>query len=107
MLAGIAAASSQDTEAVSSSLKRSRDEFEGEASCEAAWKLVEAHDRVFAPFRDSAIDRWHRRTVLSAGSAALRNNLRALNQSISAQVAAIMRDSSKFIKRTRCAPRLV
>lgn len=32
------------------------------------------------------MDRWHRKTMLMTGSGALRSNLKALNQSLSAQV---------------------
>jgi hypothetical protein len=32
------------------------------------------------------MDRWHRKTLLMTGSGALRSNLKALNQSLSAQV---------------------
>lgn len=31
------------------------------------------------------MDRWHRKTMLMTGSGALRSNLKALNQSLSAQ----------------------
>ena len=47
--------------------------------------MDEAYRR-FAPYRDSSLDRWHRKTMLMTGSAALRGNLKALNQSLSAQV---------------------
>ena len=47
--------------------------------------MDEAYQR-FAPYRDSSLDRWHRKTMLMTGSAALRGNLKALNQSLSAQV---------------------
>lgn len=77
--------------------KRSREE----AGLDDLWSEVESHHRVLAPFRDAALDKWHRRTVLSSGAGALRNQLRALNQSITTQVAAVMRDPGKFIKRTQ------
>ncbi len=39
-----------------------------------------------APFRDAALDRWHRKALLAAGGGATRVGLRALDQAISAQV---------------------
>lgn len=58
-------------------------------------------DRSFAAFRDSSLDRWHRKTMLSAGNAAMRSNLRALNQSVSQQVAALMANPAKLLQRTQ------
>ncbi|GIL75458.1 hypothetical protein Vretimale_8087 [Volvox reticuliferus] len=71
---------------------------------ECLWRRISLHSEALAPFRDLSLDSWHRRTVLSSGSGPLRNSgLRALNQSISNQVQALMRDPAKFIKRTRLA----
>ncbi|GLI61940.1 hypothetical protein VaNZ11_004501 [Volvox africanus] len=71
---------------------------------ECLWQRISLHHEALAPFRDLSLDSWHRRTVLSSGSGALRNSgLRALNKSISNQVQALMRDPAKFIKRTRLA----
>ena len=40
-----------------------------------------------APYRDAALDRWHRRTVLMNGlGPGAGSRLKALNQSVSAQV---------------------
>ena len=50
------------------------------------WQRVDAAYQRFAPFRDSSMDRWHRKTMLMTGSGALRSNLKALNQSLAAQV---------------------
>ncbi|EFJ50087.1 apoptosis antagonizing transcription factor-like protein, partial [Volvox carteri f. nagariensis] len=75
-----------------------------DSDLESLWQRVSARHEALAPFRDASLDSWHRRTVLSSGSGALRNSgLRALNQSISSQVQALMRDPAKFIKRTRLA----
>ncbi|KAG2443212.1 hypothetical protein HYH02_009286 [Chlamydomonas schloesseri] len=74
----------------------------GAAALDSLWLRLSSQHEALAPYRDTALDSWHRRTVLSSGSGALRNaGLRALNQSISSQVAALMRDPAKFIKRTR------
>lgn len=50
------------------------------------WQRVDEAYWRFAPYKDSSLDRWHRKTMLMTGSAALRGNLKALNQSLSAQV---------------------
>lgn len=68
---------------------------------EQLWDQLSAQYEALAPVRDSALDKWHSRTILSSGSAALRSTLRALNQSVSAQVAAMMRDPAKIIRRTQ------
>jgi protein AATF/BFR2 len=54
----------------------------------AAWAAVDGAIDSMAGFRDASLDKWHRRTVLSSGTAALRGSsgLRALQQSISSQV---------------------
>lgn len=58
------------------------------ATADAAWSAVEGVIDGLAGFRDASLDKWHRRTVLSSGTAALRGSsgLRALQQSISSQV---------------------
>lgn len=69
---------------------------------EVAWQQVEAAVTSSAAFRDTAVDKWHRRTVLSSGGAALRSGtLTALQQSISVQVAGMMKDARKLLKRTQ------
>jgi protein AATF/BFR2 len=58
------------------------------SSAASAWSAVEGAIEGMAGFRDASLDKWHRRTVLSSGTAALRGSsgLRALQQSISTQV---------------------
>ncbi|KAF8069648.1 bfr2 [Scenedesmus sp. PABB004] len=70
---------------------------------DAAWAAVEGAIDGLAGFRDAALDKWHRRTVLSSGTAALRGSsgLRALQQSVSAQVGALMRDQRKLVARSQ------
>ncbi|KAG2497233.1 hypothetical protein HYH03_004822 [Edaphochlamys debaryana] len=76
----------------------------GSESLDELWQRLSAHHDALAPYRDASVDSWHRRTVLSSGAGALRNaGLRALHQAVSAQVAALMRDPGKAIKRTRLA----
>ena len=68
------------------------------------WGKMEALKTASSSFIDSALDRWHRRAVVVSSLGAAKggsSQLRALNQSISSQVAAMMRDSSKLVERSR------
>lgn len=79
-------------------------EFAGTCSSgPAAWCAVDGAISSLAGFRDAALDKWHRRTVLASGTAALRGSsgLRALQQSVSSQVAALMADKAKLISRSQ------
>lgn len=73
-----------------------------------AWQAVDAAVNNLAGFRDASLDKWHRRTVLSSGTAALRGSsgLRALHQSVSSQVAALMADKHKLISRSQLPSQL-
>lgn len=75
----------------SSSSSRSSDEL---------WEEMECSGKVLAAFRDLSLDRWHKRVRLSSGAGALRSSLRSLDQSISSQVAALMRDTARVVKRS-------
>lgn len=89
--------------------KRGRAAAAAEAPLDAAWADLEAAHAAFAPFRDAALDKWHRRTVLSSGNAALKGaaGLRALAQPVSAQVATLLRDSTKVRTRAQLPGALV
>ncbi|KAF3789267.1 bfr2 protein [Nymphaea thermarum] len=63
------------------------------------WLQVQTLNSRIAPFRDSSIDKWQRKTQMTTGAAAFKSKLRAFNQSISQQVATNMRDPSRMIKR--------
>jgi protein AATF/BFR2 len=83
--------------------KRKRDdneEDEDDAS-DKGWKRLEGCYKDMQPFRDSSIDRWHRKTVLQTGTAAVHGNLRVLNQSVSTQIATLMADPTRLVQRTR------
>ncbi|CAG9461785.1 unnamed protein product [Pedinophyceae sp. YPF-701] len=68
------------------------------------WRAVEARDGVLAPFRDAAVDRWHRRTILTSGKAALKmQGLQALSQSVSQQVSGMMAELPRSLERSRLA----
>lgn len=73
-------------------------------SVEDVWAGVEAGHAELAPFCAAAADRWQRKTLLSSGAAAMRGRLRALNQNISEQVSAAMRNPDRMIQRTRLRP---
>lgn len=76
------------------------DEDEDDVSA-SGWKRLEGCYKEMQPFRDSSVDRWHRKTVLQSGTAAVRGNLRVLNQSVSTQIATMMADPSRLVQRTR------
>ena len=67
----------------------------------AAWKALQRLDRKLVPFCTGAIDKWHRRTMLATGVGAAKGGLKVLTQSVSSQVAALLRDSDKVLKRMR------
>ncbi|KAJ6836997.1 uncharacterized protein M6B38_324100 [Iris pallida] len=72
-------------------------ELKGEAD-EDWLQIHEMHSRI-APFRNNAVDKWHRKTQVTTGAAAFKGKLHAFNQNISDQVAGYMRDPSRMIKR--------
>ena len=55
-------------------------------AADETWRALERASAEIAPFRDASLDRWHRKTLLSSGGAALKGQLRLLNQSLSSQV---------------------
>ncbi|KAF3337459.1 protein AATF isoform X1 [Carex littledalei] len=62
-------------------------------------RLQHMHLRL-APFRNNAVDKWQRKTLVNTGAAVLKGKLHAFNQqNISDQVAGYMRDPSRMIKR--------
>lgn len=63
------------------------------------WARINTLHTRIVPFRNHSVDKWHRKTQLSAGAAAIKNKLRAFNQSITQQVSAYMRDPTSMIKR--------
>lgn len=75
-----------------------------QATLQQLWSGLDTMYSGFSAFRDASIDRWHRKTTLTTGGA-VRSSLKALNQSVSAQVAAMMRDPHKLVQRTQ-APKL-
>eukprot|EP00897_Mesotaenium_endlicherianum_P004241 jgi/Mesen1/3845/ME000207S02851 len=87
--------------------KRKRDdtaEEVGGGSAAAMWQhLDETHARL-APYCGSAVDRWQRKTLLLSGAAAAKGRLRALNQSVTQQVAGALRDPTRLVARTRLRP---
>jgi protein AATF/BFR2 len=75
----------------------------GDVDAEAVWATLESGHARMDAFRDDAFDRWHAKTSLvSSAAASGGSGLRALNQSVSAQVAAALREDHRA--RRRCAP---
>ena len=66
--------------------KRLRAAEDAQEGGSAKWRRLDGAYAEVGPFRDASLDRWHRKTLLSSGGAALKGNLRMLNQSLSSQV---------------------
>lgn len=62
------------------------------------WLQIAQMQSSMASFRNKSIDKWHRKTQVTTGAAAIKDKLHAFNQSISEQVSSYMRDPSKMIK---------
>ncbi|DBB16021.1 TPA: hypothetical protein ACH3X3_003386 [Trebouxia sp. C0006] len=96
-------AAQQSAEAsVAANGKRQRQEAEhGDEGVDSAqkWQRIDEEYRKLVPFRDASVDRWHRKTMLISGAGAVKGNLRALNQSVSSQVALLMKDPTRLARR--------
>ncbi|CAK9233434.1 unnamed protein product [Sphagnum troendelagicum] len=68
---------------------------------ESVWNCIDSVHASIVPYRNNSVDRWQRKTQLSTGAAAVKGKLRAFNQSISQQVASVMRDPHKLIEQMR------
>eukprot|EP01018_Ginkgo_biloba_P021817 Gb_33584 [translate_table: standard] len=66
---------------------------------DSAWTRIHTLYNRIAPFRNNSVDKWQRKTQLSAGTAAMKSKLHAFNQSISQQVSSYMRDPGRMLKR--------
>ena len=78
---------------------------DGDVDAAAVWATLESGYARMQAFRDDAFDRWHAKTSLVSSAAATGGGgggLRALNQSVTAQVAATLRDDHRA--RRRSAP---
>lgn len=62
------------------------------------WLQISQMHRRMAHFRDKSVDKWHRKTQVTTGAAAMKNKLHAFNQNISEQVSTYMRDPSRMVK---------
>ncbi|CAI5933411.1 unnamed protein product [Closterium sp. NIES-64] len=75
-----------------------------DGSFEEVWEQISRAYERFRPFSQSSIDRWHRKTLLTSGAMAAgrsSSRLRALNQSVSQQVASALRAPDRLIQRSR------
>ncbi|XP_022974840.1 putative uncharacterized protein DDB_G0270496 isoform X3 [Cucurbita maxima] len=61
------------------------------------WSQVAHMYQRIGAFRDKSIDKWHRKTQVTTGAAAIKGKLQAFNQNISEQVASYMRDPSRML----------
>eukprot|EP00192_Tetraselmis_astigmatica_P005813 CAMPEP_0117677686 /NCGR_PEP_ID=MMETSP0804-20121206/16876_1 /TAXON_ID=1074897 /ORGANISM="Tetraselmis astigmatica, Strain CCMP880" /LENGTH=452 /DNA_ID=CAMNT_0005486983 /DNA_START=116 /DNA_END=1474 /DNA_ORIENTATION=- len=73
----------------------------GVRSVEEQWERLDAGWMRAQPFIDASIDRWHRKTMLGTGGAALRSKLKSLAQSPSQHLAAILSEPSKLVARVQ------
>ncbi|KAL3152741.1 hypothetical protein ABBQ38_012331 [Trebouxia sp. C0009 RCD-2024] len=83
--------------------KRNREEEEQDGEEEVSvlkWRRIDEEYRKLILFRDASVDRWHRKTMLISGAGAAKGNLRALNQSVSSQVALLMKNPTKLARRS-------
>lgn len=73
----------------------------GGGVCGELWRRMEASYLQTAAFRNSSLDRWHRKTLVGSGTATLKGNMQMLNQSVSSQVANMLRSSERMVSRTQ------
>lgn len=79
--------------------KRKRVRIDELSSIDSIWAILDGHYSAFASFRDTSVDRWHRKTMLSSGNIA-KSNLKVLNQNVSKQVDLLMKDREKIAQRS-------
>ena len=66
------------------------------------WENVDSVYQRFAAFRDVSIDRWHRKAQVQVGKmSAGGSEMRAFNQSVSAQVASAMRIPDRLVRKSQ------
>ena len=70
---------------------------------EACWAALDGRYASFGVFRDSSLDRWHRKTMIESGGvgSSSASNMRVLNQGISKQVALLMKDVDRMAERSQ------
>ncbi|XP_010258807.1 PREDICTED: putative uncharacterized protein DDB_G0270496 isoform X2 [Nelumbo nucifera] len=89
---------SQGTDGINESSKFTEVSKNLDGEGDKEWsRIYQVHSRI-APFRDSSIDKWQKKTQVTTGAAAFKGNLKAFNQKISEQVADYMRNPNKMIK---------
>jgi len=73
------------------------------ADVDREWQHLEATWNAKSQYVTDSIDRWHRKTVLGSGGAALRSKLKALDKAPSQQVDSMMQEPSKWVARSQMA----
>lgn len=72
----------------------------GRASPDALWESLELGLAGVRPFVEGSMDKWHARSSAgAAGASAGKGAFKALNQSVSQQVAALMGDPARAVRR--------
>lgn len=67
------------------------------ATAEQLWSALDQSYSSIASFRNSSLDRWHRKSMLGGG-AALKGNLQTLNQSVSSQASIALFHAPRVMK---------
>jgi protein AATF/BFR2 len=83
-----------------SEVRNRKRKISGDMDTEEAWQMLEDRYSAFSQYRDSSVDRWHRKTLLAAGGPS-KSSLKVLNQSISKQVSLMMKDKDEIVERTQ------
>ena len=83
-----------------SEVRSRKRKISGDMDPEEAWQMLEERYSAFTQYRDSSVDRWHRKTLLAAGGPS-KSSLKVLNQSISKQVSLMMKDKDQIVERTQ------
>ena len=64
------------------------DDDDDESAIDAQWRRLDEGWKAVLPFVSASVDRWHHKTMLATGAAAMRSRLKSLGQSPSAHIAA-------------------
>ncbi|GAQ83435.1 hypothetical protein KFL_001480040 [Klebsormidium nitens] len=81
--------------------KRERTQDDGASTVDRLWEQMDEQYNSWLPYRNASVDRWQRKTLLATGAAAGRGKLRAINQSVTSQIASALRDPARLLGRTR------
>ncbi|XP_076956446.1 uncharacterized protein LOC143631618 isoform X2 [Bidens hawaiensis] len=77
---------------------KSMDDLKDSSEVDEEWLQISQMQSRIAPFRNTSVDKWQRKTQVTSGAAGMKNKFQAFNQNISEQVSSYMRDPSRMIK---------